>query len=1274
MRRGRLTLDQMLLNWPTKDTRIKTVEKCLQQASLRSSLTSQDTILGTAQMTHYKHFLPLVRLAFETWIAKTGKSIALTLDQPDRALLLAHTVEEYAFMLFLTLCDWIAPNLTKSAEFVETVNFWHFEQLVLMIHDVIVWPCSSYVLTWTERLLPKSEENAKSKIGHLLDFLLQLSSSLPSSIIYSALQSISMDYASLSRPMFLEEAAMLESERSNMLRFTSPFYIPQMSRTTATHPIDLSMSDSSVDTIRPHEDAIQPLQIDSSSFSSASFSALSFVSLRSQHSSLPFIAFLLQDIILGDYPFHGSLNGLAELLSQVRAAFNESTVSFLTQVFISFLSFDHQLPKQSVHWYKARGGLACVMIKLVRILAKSPPHLSGLERFVPTPPSSFCISMEHAINAALHQLITKHEYSFLREVEQQGQDDTGSMNLSGQISLLPDFISVLGHSHLLSFSSIQQLIQNTGREELRVLLEEPVAKTFIFNPEDVSDLPLPDLANSIENMRNNKTVTDFTDALQVVMQEICGGPSRYIAVVSMQRFLATEDAEVSLQGEMDASDQSNSDSATFGLTKLSIIYEYLSYSPVFDIMLVALPLEGWLKNCLSRLLRLEKAIETSTDWKETARNWANFSASVLFLTNLIAATHHDKNPLVKTHLLDLVRRFAQTDLAPHSANHNNAVDSLNNVDDHFDIDDSCPSNQLPHSAILDFVYALLVDENEYHAHTASPDHLLSIIFNSASNSEICSLTPWQWVLSTRSLVDACLKFICVRGPGEERYDLLYPLLDALQWITSKIPALRPFILRAVLSEYFSGTGDSNQLLHGTYLPVIVQDLILRWIHYPMMAHGVTPGDTALFARLVCISHCKELLWQLLQQQSEWRMSEWGQSLEPLVQPEQSIDPVYLDNLLPAISEPDFSSSAAAATARFAITTKSLAHLDLLWNAILHQSTDPATHMKYRYILGQLSATIDASQVARSVAKQFLEIVGIDQTEAVRDPAIKRDPELVSASMEMSTPDKRTEAQNLVLVEKLAYCLAQHCLSNSPSPTAVITSFLEEVLPCLLQTVTNPRVLQMLAHFTFFAIISSTNLRTTLHTYERDGVDAYGNSKITESYWTATGRPEAVVSLHTTLLLLIHVGRVSLSKQESGSFEALSSIIGAALVKSESRDADPPALFFALLLSRLLTYTSVPFLFPELTLPFVESLIANGMSPAAVTLAVSPGAPSSLMLPIWKLLCLYNRPNSTAPTHSGPDQGEPTPLTSMLLDANDIELESAYANASTLPVIDVIKLR
>lgn len=1275
MKRGRLTLDQMLLNWPTKDTRIKTVEKYLQQDSLRSSLASQDTILGTAQMTHYKHFLPLARLAFETWIAKTGKSIALTLDQPDRALLLAHTVEEYASMLFITLCDWIAPNLAKSVEFAENVNFWHFEQLVLMIHDVLVWPCSSYVLNWTERLLPKSEDSAKSKIGLILDFLLQLSSSLPSSIIYSALQSIAMDYASLSRPMFLEEAAMVESERSNVLRFTSPFYIPQMSRTTANQPIDLSMSDSSVDAIRPQEDAIQPLQIDSSSFSSASFSALSFVSLRSQHSSLPFIVFLLQDVILGDYPFHGSLTGLAELLSQVRAAFNESTVSFLTQIFISFLSFDHQLPKQSVPWYKSRGGLACVLIKLVRILAKSPPHLASLDRFTPTPPSSFCISIEHSINAALHQLITKHEYSFLREVEQQNQDDTGSMNLSGQISLLPDFISVLGHSHLLSFASIQQLIQNTGREELRVLLEEPVAKTFIFNPEDLSDLPSPDLANSIDNMRNNKTVTDFTDSVQVVMQEICGGPSRYIAVVSMLRFLGTDDAEALLQGEMDASDQSNADSATFGLTKLSIIYEYLSYSPVLDIILVALPLEGWLKNCLTRLLRLEKAIETSTDWKETARNWANFSASVLFLTNLIATTHHDRNPLVKTHLLELVRRFAQTDLAPHSGANNHHTNNHGlDADDPLDIDDSCPSNQLPHSAILDFMYALLVDENEFHAHTASPDHLLSIIFNSASNSEICSLTPWQWILSTRSLVDACLKFICVRGPGEERYDLLYPLLDALQWITSKIPALRPFILRTVLTEYFSGTGDSNQLLHSTYLPVIVQDLILRWIHYPMMAHGVTPGDTALFARLVCIAHCKDHLWQLLQQQSEWRMSEWGQSLEPLVQPDQSIDPVYLDNLLPALSEPDFTSSAAAATARFAITTKSLAHLDLLWGAILHQSADPATHMKYRYILGQLSATIDASQVARSVAKQFLEIVGVDQTEPVRDPTIKRDPELVSASMELSSPEKRTEAQILVLVEKLAYCLAQHCLSNSPSPTAVITSFLEEVLPCLLQTVTNPRVLQMLAHFTFFVIISSTNLRTSLHTYERDGIDAYGNSKMTESYWTATGRPEAVVSLHATLLLLIHIGRVSLCKQETESFAVLSSIIGATLAKSEPRDADPPALFFALLLSRLLTYTPVPFLFPELTLPLVESLIANGMSPAAVTLAVSPGAPSSLMLPIWKLLCLYNRQNNTSTAHPGPDQGEPTPLTSMLSDTNDIELESAYASASALPIIEVIKLR
>lgn len=1250
------------------------------QDSLHSSLTASDVVLGTAQMTQYKHFLPLVRLAFETWIAKTGKSLALALDQPDRALLLAHTVEEYAFMLCLTLCDWIAPNLARAVDFVESANFWHFEQLVLMIHDVLVWPCSSYVLTWTEKLSSKPEESAKTKIGNLIDFLLQLSSSHPTSIVYTSLQSIALDYSSLSRPMFLEEAAMQESERTNLARFASPFYIPQLSRTSVTNPIDLSQSDSSLDPTRVREDLMQPLQIESSSYASASFSALSFVSLRSQHSSLPFIMFLLQDVILGDYPVHGNLTALAELLSQVRAVYNESIISFLTQIFIAFLSFDHQLAKQSVPWYKSRGGLACLQVKLLRLLLKSPTPLANLDRFLPSPPPSFCTSMEHAVNAAIHIIVTEHEYVFLREVEQQGQDNAGSMNLSAQVSLLPDFISLLGNSHLLSFSGIQQLIQATGREELRVLLEEPVAKTWTFNPGDTSDSLTPDLSHNIENLRNHHTVTDFTDAVQVIMQEVCGGPSRYLAVVSVLRFLGSVDSESPLQGEMDASSQANADSATFGLTKLSILYEYLSYSPVLDIILVALPFEDWLKNCLARLLRLERSLSSasssSMSWEETSRTWANFSASMLFMVQLVATTHHERNPLVKEHLMDLVREFAHTNLggsANGQAPSNASANAHSSADDAFaDIDDSCPSNQLPHSAILDFMYALLVDENEVPAHAASPDHLVSLLFNNAANSEICSLTPWQWTLSARPLIDACLKFICVRGPGEERYDLIYPLLDALQWITSKIPALRPFILRSVLNEFFAGTGDANQLLRGTYLPVIVQDLILRWIHYPMMAHDVTPGDTAMFARLVCISHCKDLLWQLLQQQAEWRLSEWGQTLEPLVQPEHSIDPVYLDNLLPAPSDGVEFSSTAATTARFAATSKSLVHLDLLWSAILHQPSDSALHMKHRSILSQLSSTIEASQVARSIAKQFLDIVGIDQLEPIRDPSLKREDTLASASMDVSGSEKHTEAQILVLLEKLAYCVAQHCFSTSPSPTAVITSFLEEVLPCLLQSVVNPRALQMLAHFTFFVIISSTDMRTQLHIYQREGTDTFGNMKATESYWTASGRPEAVISLHSTLLMLIHIGRVALSHQEYSSLEGIESVIGSSTQSNE--ESDPPALFFAVLLSRLLSYTSIPFLFPELTLPFIESLIVNGMSPAAVTLAASSGSPSSIMLPTWKLLCLYNKPDDKQPAQIGPDQGEPTPLTAMLSDVNDLGLESAYVSAGTLPVIEVIRLR
>ena len=1221
-------------------------------------------------MNQYKHFLPLIRLAFESWIVKTGKSVSLALDQPDRAQLLAHTVEEYAVLLCLTLFDWIAPNVAKAAEFVENVNFWHFEQLVLMIHDVLVWPCSSYVLTWTERLPSKSDESAKSKIGKILDTLLHLASSHPSSIIFSTLKSISLDYASLSRPLFLEEAAMLETERSSLLRFTSPFYIPQLSHTSITNPIDLSLSESSSEAGRMQEDSTQLLQIDSSSKSSASFSALSFVSLRSQQSSLPFITFLINDVILGDYLFHGTFEGLAESLSQVRAAFNESSVSFLTQIFIAFLSFDHELPRQSIPWYKSRAGLACLLVRLLRILAKSPPHLANLDRFTPLPPPSFCTNMQQAIHLALHNFITKHEHAFMREVEQQGQDNSGSMNLSAQISLLPDFISVLGTSHLLSFSSIQQLIQNTGREELRVLLEEPVAKTWTFNPDDVSDHLSPDLNTLIDNLRTTNTVTDFTDAVQVVMQEVCGGPSRYLAVVSVLRFLDSNDVEAPLQGEMDASEQSNAETATFGLTKLSIFYEYLSYSPVIDIILVALPFEDWFTNCLSRLLRLEKAIENSSDFKETSRCWANFSASILFLVNLISMTHHDRNPLVKARLTDLIRRFAQECLAPsqhYSGDHVVHEDSLN------EIDDSCPSNQLPHSAILDFLYALLIDAGEFPAHAASPDHLLSIIFNNAANSEICSLTPWHWILSTQSLVDACLKFICVKGPGEERYDLLYPLLEALQWITTKIPALRPFILRTVLTEYFSGTGDANQLLHGNYLPIIVQDLILRWIHYPMLAHGVTSGDTALFAKLVCVSHCRDLLWQLLQQQAEWRMSEWGQSLEPLVQPEQSIDPDYLDNLLPDTNSIAEFPNTTPPTARFASTTKTLSHMDLLWNAILHQNTDPGLHSKYRTTLSQLTTTIDASQVARSVAKQLLTIIGIDQLEPVLDPVIKRESTSTVASMDILTPDQRSEPQILILIEKLAICLTQHCFSSSPSPTAVTTSFFEEVLPSLLQSITNPRVLQMLAYFCFHVIVTSTNMRTALHIYQRDDTDSYGNSKISESYWTAAGRPEAVVSLHSVLLLLIHIGRVGLSRQKNSSLEGLRSILGPSLPKDGLSDADPPALFFALLLSRMLTYTPIPFLFPELTLPFVESLIVNGLSPAAVTLAVSPGSPTSLMLPIWKLLCLYSKANEATEDALGPHQGEPTPLTVMLSDANDHGLESAYVNANALPIIEVIRL-
>lgn len=1264
------------------------LERHLQLDSLRSSLTSLDLILGTTQMHQYKNFLPLLRLAFETWVEKTGRSVLPSPDQPDQASLLANTVEEYILLLFLTLCDWIAPNMGKAVEFVENSNFWHFEQLVLMIHDAVVWPCSSYVLSWTERIGSKSEEGAKSKISKILDFLLQLASPYANSLVFSSIQSIAMGYTTLSRPTILEEMDMADTVDANWSKFSSSavFYIPNFSRTAASQSIGFDV-DSTMELSRPASESTDPQESENTIFPNflaksgrnlrANSSALSFVSLREQRSSLSFIIFSLQDALLGDYLHHDSWQGLTETLAQIRSNFNESITSFLANTILAFLIIDRDQSKAGSVWYRARAGLTVALPKFLRFFSKSTPNPASLEKFLPCPPPSYATSFQHCLSSALHTVIMRHENAFMREVEQQAQYDTGAMNLSAQISLLPDLLSILGHSHLLSYSSLQDLMQHTGREEIRVLLEEPIAKTWIFDPHAETSALSPDFSALIGTLKSSNTTINFTNALQEITQEICGGPFAAPLIDTLLMYISSNEVEMLLEGEMDASEQENQESATFGVSKLAILLEYLSYSPVLEILTIAVPIESWILSSITRLVRLEKALESNSgNFGEISAIWANFSATILFLLNLLSTTRYEQNPNVKSHLIDIVRRFSHTTLAPKVQ-----VQSLGDIDFFSEIDDTCASNQLPYSSIIEFLYFILVDENETPGIAVSPERLLSLLLNSSPNSEICSFTPWQWVLSAKTLADACVKFMCVRGANEERYDLLYPLMEAIHWISSKIPALRPLILRSMLQEYVDGPSyDINQVVHSSYLPTIVPDLILRWIHYPMLSHGVVPGDFASFARLVCISNCKELLWRVLQRHEDWRLSDWGQALEPLVQPDVNADPSTWSHLLPSSNLPADNNGDSAKDVSNNNTNNPSAPIDRILSAIIQQPEEQASQFALRTALVAISSALMPTQVVKSILKQLFSILSSDPTETSYPTNNSTSMDIGSASIGNTSSSTRTEAQTMAIAEKLAFCLAHHCFSSSPSPTAVVVCFLDELLPCILQRVSSPRTMQFLAHFTFFVLISSSSLRTTCHAENFDSLDSNEHSKIDIPHWTSTGRPEMLSSLHSIFILLLHVGRVALTRGEDPDLEELKSILSAPITRTGG-EGDAPIQFFALLLSRMLAYTPFPMLFQDLLLPFIEALIANDMSSTAITLAISPGSPvSALSLPVWRLLCTYYRDNSgisannTAGGSVGPDLGEPTPLQTISMEVNDQGFDEVYSSAKRLPVIEVIKLR
>ena len=882
IRSEKLKLDKLLLDWPFRDSRLREIEKQLGSLSLASHSLSSPPLLGTASMNVFKHYLPLVQLGFRVWIEKRASLCDPSQVNLQWMKLTCDKVNDYGTMLLFTFLDWMWPNTEMAVETVENANFWHYERLLQLIHELLTWPSSNYILQWC-KAIQRSEDGLHERMSTIFDFLLLLASNHPQSLFSQSTQSLVHAYSAITRPTYLEEVATLETLFPSLSH--ASFYKPQLSRPTS----DLSTIERDISFSENGLEAPQATTLDRLPFPAtlAKFrntpqeSSLAWITLCSSlkpSSSLSSIQFIIQDLLFGDMLLHTSLSVAIQLLSNLRSTFNESLASFIANIIRSFLIIERQQVKASTKWFRSRCGSCWVMPKILQTLLKFRETSQDL---APAPPPSFFASSEHIMQSVLVKLGTESEDLLVREEIAVGEM---GMNVVTQVSVLPDLISILAGHQLVSHYGLQLVMQLIPREEIRVLLEDAEASNWKFALPP-SNAPLSSLlptlqatsAYTVDFLANCNTIPQFKDAMDLVTQSLLF-PSPHIdqSVIIIYSFITSNNIDSEL---IPSEDAGSPQSVT---TKSAILFECLASENIIEVLTMIIPLEQWVFALLSILNRnAEEAPEKSTKLCEISQ--FNFSAAFLFLLQLLSITRSLVNLQTKQHLLEQLRRFAH----PYSTQ-NVGTGELDAMQmDWQDFDHDSP-REAPNAPMLAFLYRLFNNQAIGIRNLGLLERMMASMLNFVDGAELLAVSPWMWVNSCTYIVDTCNKYPSIKGGHNERYELVLPVLEAFHVWTTKMPALRPLILKHMLHEHLFGVSDSQNLVHGTWMVTMIEELLVRWIVVPSnpndmaLLENATHGNLAPYSRIVCLSFCKMELVRLLKKEMAFRTSEWGQSLSKML--------------------------------------------------------------------------------------------------------------------------------------------------------------------------------------------------------------------------------------------------------------------------------------------------------------------------------------------------------------------------------------------------------
>jgi hypothetical protein len=456
--------------------------------------------------------------------------------------------------------------------------------------------------------------------------------------------------------------------------------------------------------------------------------------------------------------------------------------------------------------------------------------------------------------------------------------DENGMSVERSVSLLSEVMVILGRNQLISFDSFQQIVEETRRDELRVLLDGE-AQGWQFSleapadPADGTKLSLDqDLQMLLSSWKTAETFSTFIEHVSVLTREIIAETSRGDQIAHLLLdFITNPDNDTRLVTDPDASggmggnqDNGVSDAATSVSTKFGVLFEQLCYSPILDMLLLVIPLSDFLSVCFELLV---KHGESADEY-----GFSRFSSAMLFLLHLFATSGAMKCTATRQRVSDDFRAFCQYKHPEFLQDELSTVDSFLESDRHPTI---APSGS---RGLLEFLHGLMTRQTRQVGRgpsTSTMERQMTILYNpSATATEVCAFTPWTWISSLPHLLDTSIKFTAIRGPNEAQVALLDPLVEGMNAVSSVLPCLRPLIIHQCATDLSFGSGDHNQHLQAFILPLVLEQISSSWL--------LAGEENRQFARIVSISHCKSVLAQLAINLPAIRDQLWGQGVLSLI--------------------------------------------------------------------------------------------------------------------------------------------------------------------------------------------------------------------------------------------------------------------------------------------------------------------------------------------------------------------------------------------------------